>query len=271
MRLRLARSPSLFAVAVGLTATACAPALREPPALSDLGPSRPTAVAEQVDRLLDEAAALYAVKDRESVHRAGEIWLEAALADEERIEGIVGAVRAGIWQIDDTDDADERRALAARPGQTAQWCERRLPGDPRCDYWLALAVGVRAREARSTGTDALSVMVERLERAIARRPELEHAGPHRALALVYLRAPSWPAGPGDPDRGLIHARRAVALAPDFPPNQLCLAEALRKTERPEAALDAYRQAERMAHEWLESGEFDARTWIEEARRFLDIR
>ena len=93
MRHRLARSPSLFVVAVGLTVAACAPALREPPALSDLGPGQPTAVAEQVDRLLDEAAALYAVRDRESVRRAGEIWLEAALADEERIEGIVGAVR----------------------------------------------------------------------------------------------------------------------------------------------------------------------------------
>ena len=60
----------------------------------------------------------------------------------------------------------------------------------------------------------------------------EHSEPlnkvpsHRALALFYLRAPGWPKGPGDADLGLEHAREAVRLRPEHPPNLLAPGEAL---------------------------------------------
>ena len=53
--------------------------------------------------------------------------------------------------------------------------------------------------------------------------------PARVRALVLIRAPGWPLGPGDAEAGLVAARRAVALRPQYPPNLLALAEALSKT------------------------------------------
>jgi hypothetical protein len=108
-------------------------------------------------------------------------------------------------------------------------------------------------------------MVRLLESAAARDPLLEEAGPNRVLALVLLRAPGWPTGPGDADRGLEQARRAVDLRPDFPPNQNCLGEALAATEDVEASLKAYRRAARLAAARADAGDPDAREWLAESR------
>ena len=74
-------------------------------------------------------------------------------------------------------------------------------------------------------------MTDLLRRAARADPSIDHAGPHRLLAIVLLRAPSWPLGPGNPEAALPEAQTAVRLAPDFAPNQLALGEALRKNER----------------------------------------
>src|SRR5260370_7891337 len=56
---------------------------------------------------------------------------------------------------------------------------------------------------------------ERTVRAIQLR--LEHMGVLEP-ASVLIRAPGWPLGPGDPDAGVVAARRAVILQPLYPPN-----------------------------------------------------
>ena len=82
----------------------------------------------------------------------------------------------------------DREAAALTAVQSSQLCAERSPGAAVCDYWLALALGVQARERRSTAHDALPRMVELLERVVAERPDLEHAGPHRVLAARLGRA-----------------------------------------------------------------------------------
>ena len=76
------------------------------------------------------------------------------------------------------------------------------------------------------------------------------------LALVYLRAPGWPVGLGDEVLGLENAHRAVEVDPEFPDNQLTLAEALAETGDHKAARAA-----------LERGKSLARSgpWDEEVR------
>jgi hypothetical protein len=134
---------------------------------------------------------------------------------------------------------------------------------------MAISLGVQARERRSTGLDAVGLMVERLQAAIELDPGLDHGGPHRVLALLYLRAPGWPTGPGDPDLGLEEARLALAEAPGYPPNRLCLAEALVATEDPEGGRREYQAAAELAREWLDRGAPDAGEWLEEAESCLD--
>jgi len=64
------------------------------------------------------------------------------------------------------------------------------------------------------------------------------------------------------------ARLAIAQAPGYPPNRLCLAEALVATEDPERGRREYESAAKLARKWLDRGAPDAGEWLEEAERNL---
>jgi tetratricopeptide (TPR) repeat protein len=251
---------------------ACAPALREPAPVADLGRTTARAPVEtppaaEVNSVLREADAAFARRpDLTAVSKALDLYLAAARADEGRIEGLLGAAQASAWLIEHEPNGDRRAALAAEAVQACQWCQRRAPASIECKYRLALALGQQARERRSTGLDALPKIVALLQEVIAEAPLMDNAGGHRVLALALLRAPGWPTGPGDPDAALEHARKADELAPDRPENLLALGEALAATGSPEPARIAYTRAEELARKLAASGDPDAREWAEAAVR-----
>ncbi|MFN7967673.1 MAG: hypothetical protein U0V87_18520 [Acidobacteriota bacterium] len=152
----------------------------------------------------------------------------AALPHDASIDQILEAARERVRRCDDEADAKQRERLAVDAVQLAQHCRARDPQSAGCDYWLGIALGLQAREKPTTANDGLDQMLASLRRAIERDPGYDHAGPHRVLALVLLRAPGWPAGPGDVEAGEIEARSAVQLDPTYPPNLLAMAEALQK-------------------------------------------
>lgn len=238
----------------------CAPALRAPDAL----PGLPPPTTGDAGALAERAEALFAERTPQEARQAAELWLDAATAADAGVEGFVGAVRAWAWLADHEEDRPARRSAARSAVDAGQRCELRDPDAPECAYWLAIALGVQAREFRSTALDGLDQMIERLRFVIEREPSLDHGGPHRVLALVLLRAPGWPSGPGDPDLGLEHARQAVDLAPEYPPNQLCLAEALEATEDPGGSRRALERAVGLARPLAERGLAEAREWLEQA-------
>ncbi len=255
---------ALALVCVCLLASACVPALREPPAVEELaGSTRRDTNRAETD--LAEAESLYATRSMNAVRRAGELFFAVAAADPVRVDGLIGAAQAGVWLAGHEPEAGSRRAAAVSAVRASQHCKARAPERPDCDYWLAVSIGVQARERRATALDALPRMVELLESVIEKEPGLEHAGPHRVLALVLLRAPGWPTGPGDPDLGLEHAGEAVALAPDYPPNQLCLAEALGATEQPSESRKAYERAAMLARQAVAAGQPEADEWLRESQ------
>lgn len=256
-----------IALAAAGIAAACAPALKEPPGVDLLAGRRgPSPAGTPADWIESADAAFASRSGPEEVARAEDLYLRAAAADASEIAGLIGAVRAKAWRVEHESDASARQALAVSAVQVAQWCGKRAPGEPACDYWLAVAVGLQAREKRSTAEDGLKQMVAALRRAIEAAPTIDRAGPHRVLALVLLRAPGWPLGPGDPDEALVQARRAVEIAGDWPPNLLALAEALAETGTREEAIETYRTALRLAEA---AADPDARDWARDARRELD--
>jgi hypothetical protein len=253
---------------VGFLLAACASSLREPPALSELGGGGTTAAPGAVDALLSRADVLYAPRTLEGVRAAAETWLQAARSDPSRIEGLIGAAQAEVWLVDHEPEAAAREAAAALAVQAAQWCLRSAPESAGCSFWLGAALGVQAREKRSTALDALPRIEQAFLTAAGKEPELEDAGPDRALALLYLRAPGWPAGPGDPDRGLEHARKAMELKPGYPPNLLALAEALAATGDSAGSRRSYSEALELARSRSAAGDPDAAEWIREAEAAL---
>jgi hypothetical protein len=199
---------------------------------------------------------------------ARRLYLDAAAADEARVDGLLGALRAAAFRIERTREAPARGALAAEAVQVGQWCERRAPTSPACKYRLAVALGQQARERTSTARDALGRMVNLLREAVAQDPRLDRAGPHRVLALVLLRAPGWPVGPGDPEQGLREARAAADLFPDDAENQLVLGEALAANDHAAEGRAALERAAALADRAAEAGDPDAPRWRDEARAAL---
>jgi tetratricopeptide (TPR) repeat protein len=250
-------------------AAGCSPALREPPSLATLATRPAPAVTAQASVLLAQADAAWARRpDGAAVREAEALYFEAAQADETDTAGLVGAVRAKAWLADHGGDAKARQDLAVSAVQTAQWCLRRKPDDAACDYWLAIAVGLQARENRATADDGLKTMFAELNLAIDRDPEYDEAGPHRIMAILLTRAPSWPLGPGDLEAALEHAQKAVELRPEFPPNSLALGEALAAAKQRGEARDAYARARSLALERRSAGDPDAADWIAQADEAL---
>lgn len=188
------------------------------------------------------------------------------LAAPTSVEGLVAAIQADSQRSDHESDGKTRAQLADEASSYADACLALAPQGAACLYGRGLALGLEARAHPTRAGELLKSMLESLNSAAAADPGYDQAGPARVRALVLIRAPGWPLGPGDADAGVESARAAVKLQPLYPPNQLALAEALAKTGDAGGARNAYAQA-RDAAQALPPGE-DRDAWLREADQGL---
>jgi len=122
---------------------------------------------------------------------------------------------------------ETQRAELAQIGIAA--CRQALAGAPKsapAHYYLAMNFGQLAEaEAPSLAAYKLVKEIESEFKAAAAFDEkFDFAGPPRCLGLLYRDAPSWPISIGSKHKAREFLDRAVVLAPDYPENQLNLAE-----------------------------------------------
>lgn len=182
------------------------------------------------------------------------------------VEDLVAAIQADSSRSDHASEGQTRAQLADEASAYAEACLANAPQAAGCLYGRGLALGLQARAHPTSAGASLKDMLDVLGKADAVDPNYDQAGPSRVRALVLLRAPGWPLGPGDPDSGLIAARRAVELRPQYPPNLLALGEALAKTGDAKGAREAYTRA-RDAAQALAANE-DRDGWLREADQGL---
>lgn len=182
------------------------------------------------------------------------------------VRRLAAAVAADARVSDHESDLKIRDRLAAEAARDAEACLALAPQDAACLYSHGLALGLDARVHPLHANGALKTMLGALEKAEAAEPAYDEAGPARVGALVLIRAPGWPLGPGDPDAGLAAARRAVKLRPRYPPNVLALAEASAKTGDSRGAQEAYRQARELSQAMPQTSDRDE--WLREAEQAL---
>lgn len=112
-------------------------------------------------------------------------------------------------------------------------------------YYLAALHGFNAQTQRGGDVKPLvQLMISEGDIAAKLDERFDSGGPHRLLGTLYARAPAPPVAVGDPEKAVTHLQKAVALAPDYPPNQMYLAEALIADERypdAEAAIQTTRK------------------------------
>ncbi len=182
------------------------------------------------------------------------------------VEELTAAIAADSRRSDHEPDSKVRDQLAADAGRNADACIARAPQAAACLYYHAVALGLEVRAHPTRAGELLKTMLDAASRADAADPEYDEAGPSRIRALVLTRAPGWPLGPGDPDAGLVAARRAVALRPQYPANVLALAEALAKTGDAAGARDCYARARDLAQALPTSTDRD--DWLRDAEKGL---
>jgi hypothetical protein len=179
---------------------------------------------------------------------------------------LAAAIDADAKRSDHEPDAKVRAELAAEAGRDADACLAREPQAAACLYGSAIALGLEARAHPARAGESLSGMLDKLARAESADPNYDEAGPARVRALVLIRAPGWPLGPGDTDAGLEAARRAVALRPLYPPNLLALAEGLARTGDRSGARENYARARNAAQAL--PGAADRDEWLRDAEQGL---
>jgi hypothetical protein len=182
------------------------------------------------------------------------------------VEQLAAAVALDARRSDLETDSKIRDQLAADALQNAQACLERAPQAAACLYYDGIALGLKARAHPLQANEALKSMLDALGGAEAADPAYDQAGPARVKALVLIKAPAWPLGPGDAEAGLAAARRAAALRPDHPPNVLALAEALAKTGDVHGAQESYRRARDLIQALPSSRDRD--DWLHEADQAL---
>lgn len=230
-----------------------------------LVPPRELEKIASVEEALRDADAAWAQRpDTTAVRKALSLYQSAAAGDPARIDADVAVVRAVGWLLEHGAKED-RKELADEAVAAGEQCQQRKPDAPLCNYWQAVAMGLRIREHKLTAITGLSKVIDLLKKASAQDPSLDEGGPFRVLALLLVRAPPWPAGPGNSDDALAAAQQAVARGPDHPLNHLVLGESLEATGETEGAKAVYRKAAQLGRT---SKDPDGADWAAQAEAAL---
>ena len=179
-------------------------------------------------------------------------------------------VKAEASAADHADNDKQLVHLAMQASSDSDACLKIAPHSAACLYSSAIALGLQAKAyPMHVDTGMLNDILTALNSAESTDPKYDHGGPARVAALLYLRAPGWPLGPGDEKTGLRAAQRAFAVEPDYPPNRLTLAEAMVKTGDYRGARDNYLKARELAQA-MPAGQ-DRDDWIRQATEALEGR
>jgi hypothetical protein len=175
---------------------------------------------------------------------------------------LAAAIASDARKSEHESNSRIRDDLATAARRDADLCIAEAPQAVACVYGRGVALGLEARAHPAHAIAILNDMLATLERAEAIDPTYDYAGPARVQALVWIRAPGWPLGPGDSERGLAAAERAAALRPEYPPNWLAVAEAHVKSGATVDARASYARAREVASRQPDTP--DRADWLNEA-------
>ena len=142
--------------------------------------------------------------------------------------------RASFDHAEFATNGTQRAALAQIGIAACRQSLARAPKSAPAHYYLAMNFGQLA-EAEAPSILAYKLVKEiesEFKAAAAFDEKFDFAGPPRCLGLLYRDAPSWPISIGSKHKAREFLDRAVVLAPDYPENQLNLAESFVRWHQP---------------------------------------
>jgi tetratricopeptide (TPR) repeat protein len=116
------------------------------------------------------------------------------------------------------------------------------PASAAAHLMYAVNLGLVLKTEKLPSVDSVKEIARAAERSHELDPEVDRGQAANLLAQLYLKAPGWPLSIGDIDAADEWIARALAVAPDWPPHHLTLAD-IRKEQGRES--DARRALERV--------------------------
>jgi tetratricopeptide (TPR) repeat protein len=151
------------------------------------------------------------------------------------VQALWRAARACSWLAERAGDAKDKPLQAKLADEGIGYAQRATFVDSDRKegyYYLALCYAMRADATPSNGLALVPLMVKALKKAD--EPVgggLDHSGPDRVLAQIYLNAPPWPTSVGDVEEAVERLENACDQNPEYPENHLTLAEAYIKARK----------------------------------------
>lgn len=161
-------------------------------------------------------------------------------------------------------DADRMERFAHECVRWARTAAAHAEGKGSARYWEGVCLGNAVRHSPLKAMKNLSSLEHTLSEALEADPDQDDGGPLRVLGMLYVKAPAWPQGIGDVDRGMELISEAAERYPDHPLNRMFLALALWDVEEDR---DAAAAELRIAFRLLQSDRFSqtAPFWMKEAK------
>lgn len=153
------------------------------------------------------------------------------------------AARAASWLLEFDTSFSKSEALAlAQEGRAYAEIALAAEGDQVGPIFFAGALlGQELLHGNSPGLVKMRRVEDHFERAVAMDPSYEQGAPLRALGTLLVKAPPWPVGVGEDERGLELLEEGARRFPDHPASHLFLGDAQVATSREEDATGSYEQ------------------------------
>jgi hypothetical protein len=163
----------------------------------------------------------------DAIARAEQIYLQTRIRYEQDRNDLQAMWQLGqaAFELADIVTTSSRRARLANEGIAV--CKAALERDPKlapAQYYFALNLGQLARTKSIGALRLVSQMEAALKQSIRIGAEVDFAGPHRSLGLLYRDAPGWPVSVGSRSKARQHLQKATEVRSDFPENWICLLE-----------------------------------------------
>lgn len=154
-----------------------------------------------------------------------------------------------------------KAAESARRGMAmAEACLMRAPEEAGCYYWRAVNTGLYYRVHIIGYQDGVKSMISDCNKVITLDERYDHAGAFRMLGELYAKLPQT-AGRADSvtrdlDLAEQNLRKAVQLAPEYPENQLALAELFVMQDKTSDAIAPLSAARNLTPQWKNDASYD---------------
>ncbi len=169
------------------------------------------------------------------------------------VEEFIKVSQESSQRSQDAQSRKDKMTWAEHGRSVAEQCLMRFPEEPGCYYYHAINIGLYY-EARIIGYQkGIQQMIADCEQVIKFDPEYDHGGAYRILGQLYTKLPQTVGRPDsitrDLDKAETYLKRAVRIAPDYPENQIFMAETLIAKDKNKAALEALLTAKDLTPRW----------------------